>query len=172
MTVGATDVPTERALLRHFLAALAYRTAKALRHAPAGFADFSAGHRIRTPAEVIRHMTSLVGYARSFFIGGVYHAEPLATFAEEVERFHAMLDALSSELRSDRPFLGEMSERRMLQGPLADAMTHAGQLAILRRMYGSPVPPENFIFAHIAEDRLGPDQAEPARPDDEWPEAP
>ncbi|HNR64967.1 MAG TPA: hypothetical protein PKJ95_01595, partial [Atribacterota bacterium] len=69
-------------LLRHFLAALAYRTQKALRGAPADFGTFQAGNEIRTPAELIRHMTSVLGYARTFFIGGRYKAEPLPSLHE------------------------------------------------------------------------------------------
>ena len=65
-----------------------------------------------------------------------------------------------------------MTPERLLQGPLADAMTHAGQLAMLRRLAGSPVPPEDFSVADIQGTRLGPDQADPVSPDDEWPEAP
>ena len=68
--------------------------------------------------------------------------------------------------------LGEMTAEKFLQGPFADAMTHAGQIAILRRLAGCPVPPENFIYAAIDSQRLGPDQAEPARPDPVWREAP
>jgi hypothetical protein len=65
-----------------------------------------------------------------------------------------------------------MSEERLLQGPFSDAMTHAGQLALLRRLAGAPVPPENFIVANIESNRLGPDQAAPVSPDKDWPEAP
>jgi hypothetical protein len=65
-----------------------------------------------------------------------------------------------------------MSEERLLQGPFSDAMTHAGQLAMLRRLAGVPVPPENFIVADIEPERLGIEQAEPVSPDEKWDEAP
>lgn len=65
-----------------------------------------------------------------------------------------------------------MTAEILLQGPFSDAMTHAGQLALLRRMAGSPVPPENFVFAEISAANLGLDQPLPARPDEDWPEAP
>jgi hypothetical protein len=163
---------TKRKLLNHFLAALAYRTQKALRDAPADFGSFRAIDGVRTPAELLRHMTSVLGYARTHFVGGRYWPEPLETLDEEIERFHEMLGLLAQHLRSGDPFLEGMSEERLLQGPFSDAMTHAGQLALLRRLAGAPVPPENFIVAEIAADRLGPDQAEPVSPDKEWPEAP
>jgi hypothetical protein len=161
-----------RKLLNHFLAALAYRTQKALRDAPPDFGSFRAGDGVRTPAELVRHMASVLGYARTFFVGGKYWPDPLDSFAEEVQRFHENLGLLAQHLRNGDPLLEGMTEERLLQGPFSDAMTHAGQLALLRRLAGAPVPPENFIVAEIGAERLGPDQAEPVSPDKVWPEAP
>lgn len=162
----------ERELLCHFLAALAYRTQKALRGADANFDDFSAGRQVRTPKELVRHMTSVLGYARTFINGGTYRPEPLNDLNSEVERFHDILEHLAEDLRSSKPFLGGVTEKTLLQGPLADAMTHAGQLAMLRRLYGSPVAPENFIKAEISAANLSRNQPAPASPDAEWPEKP
>ena len=159
------------ALLRHFLAALAYRTQKALRFAPASFGAFRAAPDVRTPAELIRHMTSVLGYARTRFIGGHYRPEPLPTFEEEITRFHAMLDHLSRHLKQGDPLI-ETTPEQLLQGPFSDAMTHAGQLALLGRLAGSPVPPENFIVAAIDPENTGIGQASPVDPDQEWPQAP
>ena len=159
-------------MLRHFLAALAYRTQKALRGAPEDFASFRAAEQVRTPVELVRHMTSVLGYARTFFIGGRYRAEPLPSLAAEVARFHEMLQDLAAHIAAGTPLLQSVNAERLLQGPLADAMTHAGQLAMLRRLAGVPVAPENFILAAIEAERLGRDQAEPASPDADWPEAP
>ena len=107
-------------------------------------------------------MTSVLGYARTFFVGGTYEAAPLPDLAGEVSRFHEMLDSLG------RCLIGtdnvEATAEQLLQGPLADAMTHAGQLAILRRLSGSPVPAENFMKAEISRDNLGPDQPAPRAP--------
>jgi len=162
----------KRALLRHFLATLAYRTQKALRGAPPEFGNFQAGNQIRTPAELVRHMTSVLGYARTFFIGGQYRPDALPSLNEEVSRFHETLEDLAGHLASGTPLLQEMSEEQLLQGPFSDAMTHSGQLAMLRRLAAIPVAPENFVFAEITPERLGTDQAEPAQPDEVWPEAP
>jgi hypothetical protein len=161
----------KRALLQHFLAALAYRTQKALRGAPTSFGVFQAGQQVRTPADLVRHMTSVLGYARTFFDGGRYRAEPLPDLSAEIVRFHAMLGDLSRHLSSGSELRGT-TEERILQGPLADAMTHVGQLAVLRRLAGSPVPPENFIEAAVDPANLGPDQPWPVAPDATWPEAP
>ena len=162
----------KRSLLVHFLAALAYRTQKALRGAPPEFAGFRAMKDVRTPAELVLHMTSVLGYSRTFFIGGNYWPEPLPTLAEEITRFHGMLDLLAQHLRNGDQLQNGITEERLLQGPFADAMTHAGQLAMLRRMAGAPVPPENFVDAKVNPEHLGPNQAEPASPDAHWPEAP
>jgi hypothetical protein len=164
-------VNQEHELLQHFLAAIAYRTQKALRDAPAHFPDFAAGHQVRTPVAILRHMTSLMGYTRTLFLGGTYPIKPapLATFADEIARFHDVLADVGRLVTEGTP-LREISHQQLLQGPFADVMTHVGQLALLRRLADAPVAPENFIHADIRSDRLGPDQAMPARPDEHWPE--
>lgn len=162
----------DRELARHFLAAIAYRAQKALRGAPAHYPDFAAGHQVRTPAELVRHMTSLMGYVRTLFVGGSYpqRPDPLAGFDEEIARFHAMLQEVGDLLASGVPL--SITIEQLLQGPLADAMTHVGQLALLRRLADAPVAPENFVYADIRGTRLGPGQPMPARPDEVWPERP
>ncbi len=167
------NLSTEREFLRHFLAAIAYRAQKALRGAPATYPEFSAGNQTRTPAEILRHMTSVLGYARTFFVGGEYpfRPTPLPTFDAEIMRFHETLEHLGRLLSDDAPMNG-ISASQLLQGPLSDVMSHVGQLAMLRRLHGSPVAPENFIFADISPDRLGRIQSEPRKPDKDWPERP
>jgi hypothetical protein len=161
----------KRAMLRHFLAAIAYRTQKAVRDAPASFGTFHAGSQVRTPADLVRHMTGVLGYARTFFIGGSFRAEPLHDLGAEVARLHTMLADLSGHLEAGTELRGT-TEEQLLQGPFSDAMTHAGQLAMLRRLSGSPVPPENFIVAAIDSTNVGPSQPAPVSPDAEWPERP
>ena len=153
----------KRKLLRHFLATIAYRTQKALRGAPASFASFQAAPHVRTPHELIHHMDSLMGYARTFFIGGEYQHKLLPDFKAEILRLHATIEDVARHLEIGTPFPG-ITPERMLQGPFADAMTHVGQIAILRRLAGSPVPPENFIYADVQPDNLSPDQPLPVRP--------
>src|SRR5688500_11870543 len=156
-------------MLRHFLAALAYRTQKAVRGAPNGFAEFEAGNLARSPKELVRHMASVLGYARTFFRGGQYRPEPLPAFQDEVQRLHDIIRDLSEHiLRGDR--LNGITPEQLLQGPFSDAMTHAGQLALLRRLYGAPIPPENFVFADVDPANLTVDQPLPRKPDTEWPE--
>jgi hypothetical protein len=160
-----------RALLRHFLAALAYRTQKALRDAPPGFASFRAAPKVRTPLELVRHMDSVLGYSRTFFTGGNYRPPVLEDFHATIAHFHETLADVARYLEEGTELRGIKAEN-LLQGPFADAMTHAGQLALLRRLAGSPVPPENFVFADVRAGNLGPDQPLPVSPDAEWPEKP
>jgi hypothetical protein len=104
-------------------------------------------------------------------MGGSYRVPPLPLFAAEVERFHSTLAALARLVRDTRDWKG-ITPERLLQGPLSDVMTHAGQLAMLRRLAGHPVAPENFVIADVDPANLGPDQPMPASPDEEWPERP
>jgi hypothetical protein len=157
----------QRMLLKHFLAAIAYRTQKALRGAPESFAAFSAGNNVRTPHELLWHMTGVLGYAQTFYRGVLWRPEKLPTFAEEIARFHQVVEELGTLIVTETP-LREVSAEQMLQGPLADTMTHAGQLALLRRLAGSPVPPENFVRAAIDANNLGADQPAPVAPDPGW----
>lgn len=164
-----TAATVKRHILTHYLAALAYRTQKALRGAPESFANFRAKQAVRTPHELVYHITNVLGYARTFFVGGEWHPEKLSSFDEEVLRLHDLLASLRDHFQSgNRP--GAITYEQLLQGPLSDAMTHIGQLALLRRLHDCPVPPENFIYAKISPENLGPDQPEPVSPDKIWKE--
>ena len=156
-----------RRLLQHFLAALAYRTQKALRGAPDDFGEFRAGIHVRTPHELVWHMTGVVGYARTMLRGGMWAPPRLATFSEEVRRFHDVLTRLRDDF-ADAQLEARIRDEQFLQGPLADAMTHAGQLAMLRRLAGSPVPSENFIHAAVDAANVSVEQPLPAAPDPWW----
>ncbi|MEQ1574201.1 MAG: hypothetical protein ABL993_08145 [Vicinamibacterales bacterium] len=156
-----------RRLLQHVLAALAYRTQKALRDAPPEFVEFRAGPNVRTPYELLWHMTSLIGYARTFFHGGEFAPPRLPSMAQEAERFHGELQALRDDFANDS-LRAAITDEQLLHGPLADAMTHAGQLALLRRLAGAPVASENFIQADISASNVSTRQPAPAAPDKWW----
>ncbi|MFL5617995.1 MAG: hypothetical protein ACJ79A_06305 [Gemmatimonadaceae bacterium] len=146
-----------RHLLQHFLAALAYRTQKALRGAPAGFGDFRVAPTARTPHELLAHMTHVIAFARATLHGDTGAMPQLPSFADEIARFHDTLAALHADF-GNASLAASMSDERLLQGPLSDAMTHAGQLAMLRRLAGSPVPAEDFTEAQIDSSNVGSDQ--------------
>ena len=112
-------------------------------------------------------MTSVLGYARTHFVGGSYRAEALPSFIEELNRFYDMLKSLGDHLENETPFI-DITPERMLQGPFADAMTHAGQIAMLRRLAADPIRAENCSVADISSERLGKDQSDPVGPDEDW----
>jgi hypothetical protein len=147
-------------LLRHTVATLAYRAAKVLRGVPPGFAEVSAGSGTRTAGQILAHMGDLFDWALSL-AGGlhVWRNTPLADWDSDVARFFAVLERFDARLASSEP-LGTSPER-LFQGPVADALTHVGQLAVLRRLAGAPVRGENYFKADIAAGRTSPDQAAP-----------
>ncbi len=112
-------------------------------------------------------MTGVIGYARTMLHGGDFAPPRLNSFDAEIVRFHETLGALSNDL-ADSALNAAITDEQLLQGPLSDAMTHAGQLAMLRRVAGVPVQSENFIFADIDAANIGPDQPLPAAPDQWW----
>ena len=134
-------------LLQHYLATLAYRTQKALSDAPENFASFRAGHGVRSPGEILQHMTTLLRYTQGCFMET--SASRATDHDNDIAQFHRAIEQLAGTLHSMTPPRGGLSLEQLLQGPLADAMTHAGQLTMLRRMAGSPVAPESFIDADI-----------------------
>jgi hypothetical protein len=112
-------------------------------------------------------MTGVIGYARTMLRGGDFAPRRRETLAGEVARFHATLEALRDDF-ADAALAARITDEQFLQGPLSDAMTHAGQLAMLRRLAGEPVPSENFIFANVSSANVGAEQPEPAAPDGWW----
>lgn len=165
------SINKDRKLIIHYLASIAYHFQKAIRNAPIDYWKFSSGNKVRTPQEILIHMTNLLGYTRTLFIGGNYTPEALSTVQDEIERFHHILEDLSKHLKGNSN-LRNITEYQLLQGPLSDVMTHIGQLSLLRRLYGDPIPPENFIYADISSTNLGENQSLPKDPDKDWPEAP
>ena len=151
-----------RQLLRHIVATLAYRAGKTLRDAPPSFASYRASETTRAPAQILAHMGDLVDWALSIVSGREHwHDSKPLPWPQEVSRFFAALAALDAYLASDQPLHGDVE--KLFQGGLADALTHTGQIAMLRRMAGCPMRGENYYQAHIEKGRVGPDQANPVR---------
>lgn len=149
-----------RPFLRHALATLAYRAGKAVRDAPPTCADFQIGERSRTPAQVLAHMGDLFDWTLWMAKGQhVWRESAPLPWNEEVTRFFTALAAFDTYLASDAP-LGSPAER-LFQGPIADALTHVGQLTMLRRLAGSPVKGENYAKADIAAGRVSAEQRAP-----------
>ena len=152
----------DRDMLRHALATLAYRGAKAVRGAPDRFGDFRTEAAIRTPGQILAHIGDLLDWAVSLADGRqAWHDSTPVAWPEEVARFFSALARLDARLSKDGA-LGS-TEKELLQGPVADALTHVGQLTMLRRIFGSPVRGENYLLADIAAGRVGPEQSAPRR---------
>ena len=157
---GAASSDPVRGFLRHTLATLAYRGAKVLRGAPADFASFRASPGTRTPGEILAHIGDLFDWAVSLAGGAhVYKETPPGTWERDVERFFAAVRRFDDALASPAP-LG-FPPGKLFQGPIADALTHFGQIALLRRMAGAPVRGENYFKADIAAGRVGAEQSPP-----------
>jgi len=151
-----------RKLLRHTVATLAYRGGKAVRDVAPAFAAFKASPTTRTPAEILAHVGDLLDWALSMAKGETkWNDSPPLPWELEVARFHEGLRAFDAYLASDAPLA--VPPEKLFQGPLADALTHVGQIAMLRRMAGAPMRGENYFKADIAAGRVGPDQPAPRR---------
>jgi hypothetical protein len=148
------------ALLRHTVATVAYRCGKALRGAPASFAGFRVTESARTPGEILAHIGDLFDWALALAQGRhEWHSSAPLPWDEEVKRFHRTLGAFDGYLASGLPL--SCSIEKLFQGPIADALTHIGQIALLRRAAGAPIRGENYFKAEIAAGRVGADQAAP-----------
>lgn len=148
---------TGRELLRHALATIAYRAGKVIRDAPQGYVDFSAGQKCRTPVQLLAHISDLLEWALSMAKGKPAWKDPSAqSWADEAQRFFDCLKRMDDYLASAESM--HASPEKLFQGPLADALTHVGQLAILRRLAGVPIRGENYYRADIAAGRVGKDQ--------------
>lgn len=155
--------PEERALLRHMIATLAYRGGKVVRDAPADFAGFKPAGAFNTPLALLAHVADLLEWTRRFCDGDEesYRVTPPGEWPHETSRFYAALAALDARAADPAPMAVEFG--RLFQAPIADALTHIGQLALLRRMAGAPVLGEAYRAAPIEAGRVGPDQGRPGR---------
>ena len=156
------DERGKRELLRHTVATLAYRGGKALRGAPADFSSFRAKDGSRAAGEILAHVGDLFDWAVSLADGAqVWRESATQTWDGDVQRFFEALARFDARLSADAP-LG-CSAEQLFQGPVADALTHVGQIALLRRLAGSPVRAENYFKADIVPGRVGANQTAPRR---------
>src|SRR5262245_60924611 len=152
----------KRELLRHAVATIAYRGGKAIRGAPPAFATFKAGDTTRTPAHIVAHVGDLFDWALSIAKGKQeWHDSTPLQWDQEGARFFASLERFDEFLASDAPL--STPPEQIFQGPIADALTHVGQLTMLRRLSGARMKSENYFRAEIVAGRVGADQATPRR---------
>ncbi len=157
-----TPTDPARQLLRHAVATVAYRGGKALRGAPDSFASFPIGDETRTPAQILAHLGDLFDWAVSIAQGKqVWHDSTPLPWNSEVDRFFAAVKKVDDYLASAEPL--HAPAEGLFQGPVADALNHIGQIAMLRRLAGCPIKGENYFKADIAAGRVGLDQSAPGR---------
>jgi hypothetical protein len=156
----SASAASSREFLRHTLATLAYRGGKAIRATPPNFGEFRAGETTRTPAQILAHIGDLLDWALTQASGKETwrNAKP-QTWEQDVQRFHVGLQALDDFLASKKPL--KHSAEKIFQGAIADALTHVGQISLMRRLAGAPVRGENYNRADIVAGRVGAAQSAP-----------
>lgn len=152
----------KRELLRHTVATVAYRGGKAIRDTSQSFADFKTGENPRTPVQILAHIGDLFDWALSIAKGQQKwnNSQPLP-WNREMERFFGVLKTFDDFLASDAEL--QVAPEKLFQGPVADALTHVGQIAMLRRLAGVAMRGENYYVAEITAGRVGPEQSAPKR---------
>ena len=146
-----------RAFLRHTVATVAYRGAKAVRDAPASFASFSGDSSDRTAVKILAHIGDLYDWALTQAKGAeAWNDSTPLDWDREVDRFFAALQRFDEYLASDAPLAA--TPEKLFQGAIADSLTHIGQIAILRRLGGARMKSENYSRADIVAGRVGPQQ--------------
>ena len=160
MTQTTMMKQTDTVGLRHTVATLAYRTAKAVRNAPAEFSGFRAGQGARSAGEILAHMGDLFDWALSLAHGEErWHDSTPNSWADDTARFFAALTRFDDYLASGAPI--HTPAEKLFQGAIADALTHVGQIALMRRLAAAPIKAENYCVARIETGRTGVDQNAP-----------
>jgi hypothetical protein len=154
-----TDVViASREFLRHALATLAYRAEKVLRDPPAQFADLRVSPMSRSPLEIVGHLADLMEWGTRLAEGEyTWSAGPMDDWLSVRDRFFRGLSAFDAAL--ERSTFEKHSAGVIFQAPVADALTHVGQLALLRGVAGAPVRPESYARAEIRAGRVGAEQS-------------
>jgi hypothetical protein len=151
-----------RSLLRHTLATIAYRGGKAIRNAGPSFGEYGSPDTSRTPGKILAHIGDLMDWGLAMCEGRrEWHDSPPLAWEKECERFFASVKKFDDYLKSDNPL--QVSAEKLFQAPIADALTHVGQIAMLRRMARVPMKSEYYVIAEITAGRVGPDQAAPRK---------
>lgn len=141
-------VDVKRELLRHLCATLAFRGGIAIADAPENFAEFRAGEKARSAGEILAHIGDLIQGSHSLMKGEfVYLQSPPQSWPEDVKRFFTAVEEFDSYLASDAPLAQPVE--KIMQGPMADALTHVGQIVMLRRLAGQPIHAESYFTVEI-----------------------
>lgn len=144
-------------VVRHWLATLAYRANRVIEAAPLQYPNFSVGKGVRTPVEIVHHISDILALGYEILSPGAsrrpHEQQAVATWPEEVERFYTELESLDKLVQTELE-VSEHTWNRFIQGPMADVMTHVGQLVMLRRMADAPLPAQRYSIAGIEAGRF------------------
>ena len=123
---------TKREVLRHLVATVAYRGRVAVTGSPKRFADFRAGGSVRSPVEILAHVGDLL-VGSKFLMAGEFVELTSAPMSwnNETQRFYSSVRDLDAFLATDAPLAFPVE--KFVQGPIGDALTHVGQIVLLRR---------------------------------------
>jgi hypothetical protein len=148
------SIDAKREVLRHVVATVAYRGGVAVSDAPEGFAAFRVSEGARSPGEILAHMGDLLEGSLHLAKGElVYLTSSPLPWGDEVSRFFSAAKRLDSYLASGAPLACPVE--KLIQGPVGDALTHVGQIVMLRRVAGSPVRAESYFTAEIVPGQVG-----------------
>ena len=138
----------KREVLRHVVATVAYRGGVAVSGAPEDFAAFRVSGDVRSPGEILAHVGDLLEGSLYLLRGEMrYLASAPMPWVEEVSRFFSAAKRLDEYLESGGALACPVE--KLIQGPVADALTHVGQIVMLRRVAGSPASAESYFTAEI-----------------------
>jgi hypothetical protein len=138
----------KREVLRHMVATVAYRGGVAVANAPDTFATFRAYETTRTPGEILAHIGDLLEGSLHLLQGEmVFLTSTPLPWQDEIRRFFSAVKNLDAYLATEAPLACPVE--KLVQGPIGDALTHVGQIVMLRRMAGSPIPPEPYFTAEV-----------------------
>ncbi len=138
----------KRELLRHMVAAVVFRGRVAIEDAPSDFSEFRASSDVRSPSEILAHIGDLL-LGSHYLLRGEFvslESNPLA-WDDEKNRFMTVARELDEFLSTDKELAYPVE--KFIQGPIGDALTHVGQLVMLRRLAGIPVGEESYFSAEI-----------------------
>ncbi len=138
----------KRELLRHLVATLAFRGGIAIADTPDNFSEFRAAENARSAGEILAHIGDLIQGSLYLMEGElVYLQSPAQSWTDDVKRFFTVIEEFDSYLASDAPLAQPIE--KILQGPIADALTHVGQIVMLRRLAGKPIRAESYFTVEI-----------------------
>ena len=146
-------IDQKREVLRHMVATVAYRGGLAVADTPESFASFRGHETTRTPGEILAHIGDLFEGSLHLVKGEmVYLTSEGLPWNEEVTRFFSAVKEFDSYLASEAPLACPVE--KLVQGPVGDALTHVGQIVMLRRMAGAPIRSEGYFTAEIVPGKI------------------